>query len=93
MATQECIWLKRLMGEIFPSSSYPISILCVPRSLKHIFTSFRESLNARHLEKTYSKEQVADIFTKTLAKVKFEEFRSALDAVDHLFAPRESVKN
>ncbi|KAA8549541.1 hypothetical protein F0562_001441 [Nyssa sinensis] len=45
------------------------------------------------LQKIRTEAQVADIFTKTLTKAKFEVFRSALGVVDIKFALRGSVAN
>lgn len=40
-----------------------------------------------------SEDQVADIFTKALAKAKFEKFRNALGLINNKHAPRGSVTN
>lgn len=53
--------------------------MLVQSTLKRIFTT--------------SKEQVANIFSKALGKIKFEELRRALGVVNRLFALRGSVKN
>lgn len=40
-----------------------------------------------------SEDQVADIFTKALAKAKFEKFRNALGLINNKHAPRGSITN
>ncbi|XP_051122682.1 secreted RxLR effector protein 161-like [Andrographis paniculata] len=68
MATQECLWIKRLMEEILVPIRNAIPISCD-----------NENDNA------------ADVFTKPLAKAKFEVFREPLGIIDRKFALREDV--
>lgn len=101
MATQECLWLKRLIQELSYVLNYLVPILCDSESTikrdsestiklavnpvfhartKYIETHYhfvREKVLTQDIEllKIQTKDQVADIFTKALAKAKFEEFR------------------
>ena len=110
MATQECIWLKRLIQDVTTKMEFPIPIHCDNESAiklagnpifhartKHIEVHYhfvREKvLNEEiKLQKVSSKDQVADIFTKALAKTLFEKFRTDLGIVDQEHALRGSVK-
>ena len=100
IATQECLWLKRLIQEMVISLNQPIQIKCDNESgiklvrnpvfhacSKHIIHYYfvREKVFSQDvkLHKTHTNEQVADIFTKTLAKLKFEVFRKALVVIEN----------
>ena len=111
MATQECLWLKRLIQDLVSVFNLPVPIYCDNESAiklagnpvfhartKHIETHYhfvREKVLTEDIElhKIQTKDQVADIFTKALAKAKLEVFRSALGVVSRQFALRGSVKN
>eukprot|EP00268_Persea_americana_P015414 TRINITY_DN17101_c0_g1_i5.p1 TRINITY_DN17101_c0_g1~~TRINITY_DN17101_c0_g1_i5.p1 ORF type:complete len:525 (+),score=94.13 TRINITY_DN17101_c0_g1_i5:1509-3083(+) len=111
MATQECIWLKRLIQDLVSVFNLPVPIYCDNESAiklagnpvfhartKHIETHYhfvREKVLTEdvELQKIQTEDQVADIFTKALAKAKLEVFRSALGVVSRQFALRGSVKN
>lgn len=111
MATQECIWLKRLLQEITHAFNCSVPIYCDNESAiklagnpvfharsKHIETHFhfvREKVLTQEIElqKVRTENQVADIFTKSLAKTKFEMFRAALGVGDSKFALRGNVTN
>ncbi|KAL0408224.1 UNVERIFIED_CONTAM: Retrovirus-related Pol polyprotein from transposon TNT 1-94 [Sesamum radiatum] len=64
---------------------------------KHIETHYhfvREKVSSQDIEqKIRTNKQVANIFTKALARAKFEEFREALGVIDNKLALREAVKN
>ncbi|GMI99343.1 cysteine-rich RLK (RECEPTOR-like protein kinase) 8 [Hibiscus trionum] len=110
MATQECLWLRRLIQEIVTIFKHPIPIYCDNESAiklagnpvfharsKHIETHYhfvREKVLSQDIElqKIRTDEQVADIFTKALAKAKFEGFRGNLGVSDRKLALREAVK-
>ena len=100
MATQECLWLRRLIQEMVTTLDQPIQINCDNESAiklagnpifharsKHIETHYhfvREKVLSQdvELQKIHTNEQVADIFTKALAKLKFEVFRKALGVIE-----------
>ncbi|KAL0451442.1 UNVERIFIED_CONTAM: Retrovirus-related Pol polyprotein from transposon RE1 [Sesamum latifolium] len=111
MATQECLWLRRLIREMMTNLNHPIQIFCDNESAiklagnpvfharsKHIETHYhfvREKVLSQDIElqEIRTNKQVADIFTKALARAKFEEFREALGVIDNKLALREAVKN
>ncbi|KAL0444457.1 UNVERIFIED_CONTAM: hypothetical protein Slati_2168400 [Sesamum latifolium] len=107
MATQECLWIRRLIRE---NANHPIQIFCDNESAiklaenpvfharsKHIETNYhlfeRVLSQDIELQKIRTEKQVADIFTKALARAKFEEFRKALGVINNKLALREAVKN
>ncbi|KAM7479031.1 hypothetical protein LguiA_027244 [Lonicera macranthoides] len=110
MATQECIWLKRLIQEVTTKQEHSVPIQCDNESAirlagnpvfhartKHIEVHYhfvREKVLNQEikLQKVSSKDQVADIFTKALAKATFEKFRTDLGLIDQEHALRGSVK-
>ncbi|TYH88438.1 hypothetical protein ES332_D01G188400v1 [Gossypium tomentosum] len=110
MATQECLWLKRLIREMMSTLNHPIQIYCLSESAiniarnlvfhactKHIETHYcfvQEKVLTHDIEllKIRTKKQVADIFTKALAKAKFESFCEVLGVINSKFPLRGSVK-
>ena len=110
MAAQECVWLKRLIGDMLSNVDYPVQIKCdnesaIKLASNPVFHARTKHIEVRHhfirekvlnqevkLEGVCTNDQVADIFTKALAKSKFELFRAALGVVDREFALRGSVK-
>ena len=100
MATQECLWLRRLIQEMVTTLDQPIQINCDNESAiklagnpifharsKHIETHYhfvREKVLWQYvqLQKIHTNEHVANIFTKTLAKVKFEVIRKAVGVIE-----------
>lgn len=104
LATQECIWLKRLMWEIFSSVDTPVPLHCdnesaIKLASNPLFHGSTKHIEVHHhfvrekvlnqeisLRSVRTNEQVAEIFTKALAKSKFEGFRHALGVVDPKYA-------
>ena len=100
MATQECLWLRRLIQEMVTTLNQPIQINCDNESAiklagnsvfharsKHIETHYhfvREKVLSQDVElpKIHTNEQVANIFTKSLARGKFEAFRKSLGVIE-----------
>ena len=99
MATQECLWLRRLIQEMVTTLNQSIQINCDNDSAiklagnsvfharsKHIETHYhfvREKVLSQdvELQKIHTNEQIADIFTEALAKVKFEAFYKSLRVI------------
>ncbi|KAL0301676.1 UNVERIFIED_CONTAM: Retrovirus-related Pol polyprotein from transposon TNT 1-94 [Sesamum radiatum] len=100
IATQECIWLKRLIGDIYGKVNYTVPIECDNESairlasnpvfhgrtkhveIHHHFVREKVLNQEVELKGIHTNDQVADIFTKALAKPKFESFRTALGVID-----------
>ncbi|KAL7102369.1 hypothetical protein ACP275_08G116100 [Erythranthe tilingii] len=93
MAAQECIWLKSLLGDLFCKVEYAVKIKCDNESAIKLASNPNVLKQEIELEKVATSEQVADIFTKALAKPKFEYFIAALGVVDRKYALRGSVEN
>ena len=111
IATQECIWLKRLIGDIYCEVDYAVPIECDNESAirlasNPIFHGRTKHIEIHHhfvrekvlnqeveLKGVHTSNQVADIFTKALAKSKFESFRAALGVVNSKYALRGSLEN
>ncbi|XP_026410095.1 uncharacterized protein LOC113305228 [Papaver somniferum] len=111
MATQECIWLKRLIGDISNKVDYSVPIKCDNQSAMQLAANPVFHARSKHIEIQHhfvrekvidreielqnipSEEQVADVFTKALGRVKFENFRNLLGVIDRNYALRGSVKN
>lgn len=111
MAAQECMWLKRLIGEMLCKVDYAVQIRCDNESAIKLASNPIFDGRTKHIEVCHhyirekvleqevvskgisTNEQVADIFTKSLIKPKFEYFRATLGIVDHKHALRGSVKN
>ncbi|KAJ9554092.1 hypothetical protein OSB04_018137 [Centaurea solstitialis] len=100
MATQECIWLKRLLKDIGVNIDYPVPLACDNESTiklagNPVFHARTKHIEVHHhfvrekvlnqeivLQKVKTNDQVADVFTKALSKVKFEMFCVALGLID-----------
>ncbi|KAL0314880.1 UNVERIFIED_CONTAM: Retrovirus-related Pol polyprotein from transposon RE1, partial [Sesamum angustifolium] len=100
IATQECIWLKRLIGDIYGKVNYTVPIECDNESairlasnpvfhgrtkhveIHHHFVREKVLNQEVELKGIHTNDQVADIFTKALAKPKFESFKTALGVID-----------
>ena len=94
MATQQAIWLKRIIEDIGEKQEEAIIIFCDNKSaiaknpiyhsrtkhidIKHHF--IREAIEEGYVELKFcrSEEQLADIFTKALPRDKFQKLSEAL---------------
>ncbi|XP_071739023.1 secreted RxLR effector protein 161-like [Rutidosis leptorrhynchoides] len=95
MAAQECIWLRRMIGDILEKVDYVVKLKCDNESAIKLASNpvFHALLSGEiELANVRTNAQVADIFTKALMKTKFMEFREALGIFDRDFALRGSVK-
>ncbi|KAK2994763.1 hypothetical protein RJ640_001669 [Escallonia rubra] len=88
MATQECVWLKRLIGDMFCEVDYAVQIKCDNESVTKLASN--PIFHARTIEVRYhfvrenvlsedvellsvrTNDQVADIFTKALVEPKLQ---------------------
>lgn len=106
MAAQECMWLKRLIGEMLCKVDHAIQIRCDNESAVKIASNLIFHGRTKHIEVRHhyirekvleqevvlkgisTNEQVADIFTKALIKLKIEYFRDTLGVFDRNHALR-----
>lgn len=111
IATQECIWLKRLIGDIYCKVNYAVPILydnesAIRLASNPIFHGRTKHVEIHHhfvgekvlnqeveLKGVHTSNQVADIFTKALARPKFENFRFALGVINSKYALRGNLEN
>jgi hypothetical protein len=98
MAVREAVWLHKLLTDLFDHEMDPTTIHCDNQSCvklsehlvfhdrsKHIEIKIRDMMQKKtvHVQYHPTHEQIANIFTKPLAKTKFEYFRERLGLVEN----------
>ncbi|KAK4407754.1 Copia protein [Sesamum angolense] len=78
IATQECIWLKRLIGDIYGRVNYAVPMKCDNESAIRLASNPAFHGRMKHVEIHHHFVQ-----EKALAKPKFESFRTALGVIDN----------